>query len=259
MLASGYALAQRLRAYNVQHPRPLYVFKPIQKREFEYAGRHVRIEDHLDEAGRGEVLITYAGDTLSLPVQVPAEHDLPGLQRHRDWLAVLAMADKAGLEASQLDAALADGRAQARLVIVAREVHPGVGSDPLFDVEVDEEEWGWGEVMRRRWTFAFHELLPEGGFRTQRLRFPETARSYNRRVADALRAGEPVPQRDPSELAERTWQYDAALAVSPRPPSITHENQALRNAGWTLPVTSASVIVLVLSLAWAAAPPRRTE
>jgi Na+/proline symporter len=43
-----------------------------------------------------------------------------------------------------------------------------------------------------------------------------------------------------------------------RPPSITNEQQALRNAGWTLPVASASVVVLMISLGFAFAPTRKT-
>ncbi|MEZ6319350.1 MAG: hypothetical protein R3B49_11470, partial [Phycisphaerales bacterium] len=94
-------------------------------------------------------------------------------------------------------------------------------------------------------------------FRTERLRFPESPRSFDRRTAEALRKGLPAPTRDPDELAERTWQYDAAVAMSPRPPSITPEYQALQNAGWTLPVASGSVLVVMFSLAWALAPARR--
>ncbi|GJM19090.1 MAG: hypothetical protein DHS20C14_13030 [Phycisphaeraceae bacterium] len=258
LLVSGYTLAQRMGAYNQAHPRPLWVFKRVERREFTFADRTVTLTDNLDASGAGTVTLTYADATLELPVQVPSEHDLPGLSRHRNWLAVLAFADATGVHGAEVKRQLESGELAARMVAVVREPNAGVGSDPLMPVDVDEESWGWGEVMRRRTTFAFHELLPEGGFRSERLRFPESARSYDRRVAEAVRAGEPVPERDPGELAERTWQYDAALALTNRPPSITHEQQALRNAGWTLPVASASVLVLMLSLAWAIAPPKRT-
>jgi hypothetical protein len=45
----------------------------------------------------------------------------------------------------------------------------------------------------------------------------------------------------------------------PRAPAITFENQALRAAGWTLPVASASVLTLVFGLFFALAPARTTR
>src|SRR5690606_13277957 len=99
MIGSGYALSRRLEAYNRAHPRPIFVFRQIQKRQFEYAGHPVTIEDRVNDAGEGQVVVAYAGDELAIPVQAPSEHELPGLQRHRDWLAVLAMAEKTGHDA----------------------------------------------------------------------------------------------------------------------------------------------------------------
>jgi len=259
LLGSSWMLALRIRAYNTANPRPLFAFREIQSREFTFDGRVVRITDDLDDAGRGDVIVTYADDELRLPVQIPSPYDLPGLQRHRDWLRVIAFAEQTGLEPAEFRRRFETGEIHPRMVIVVREPNAGASSDSLFELETDEKSWGWGEVMRHRWTFAFHELLPEGGFRTERLRFPESARSFDRRTAEALRKGLPPPTRDPDELAERTWQYDAAVAMSPRPPSITPELQALRNAGWTLPVASASVLLVMFSLAWALAPARRRD
>ncbi len=259
LLASGYVLAQRIEAYNAANPRPLYVFQRVEKREFRFNDRVVTLTDELDEEGNGTVALTYGDASLDLPVQIPSPHPLPGLSRHRNWLAVLAFADATGMNGAEVKTKLESGEIDARMVVVIREPNAGVGSDPLLPVEIDEDEWGWNEVMRTRTTFAFHELLPEGGIRSERLRFPESGRSYDRRVAEALRAGKPIPERDPAELAERTWQFDAALSLTNRPPSITHEQQALRNAGWTLPVASVSVLVFMLSLAMALAPPKRTE
>ncbi len=258
LLASGYALSQRIEAYNTENPRPLYVFQRVEKREFRFNDRVVTLNDDIDAEGNGTVTLNYDAAALELPIQIPSPHPLPGLTRHRNWLAVLAFADATGMNGAEVKAMLDAGEIDARMVIVVREPNAGVGPDPLLPVEIDEQEWGWNEVMRTRTTFAFHELLPEGGIRSERLRFPESGRSYDRRVAEALRNDEPIPERDPAELAERTWQFDAALSLTNRPPSITHEQQALRNAGWTLPVASVSVLVFMLSLAWALAPPKRT-
>ncbi|MEQ8850567.1 MAG: hypothetical protein RIB32_02145 [Phycisphaerales bacterium] len=258
LLASGWVLSQRIEAYNTENPRPLHVFQRVEKREFRFNDRVVAFTDELDAAGEGVVTLTYGDAALDLPVQVPSPHPLPGLSRHRNWLAVLAFADATGMNGAEVKAKLDAGEIDARMVVVVREPNAGVGSDPLLPVEIDEDEWGWNEVMRTRTTFAFHELLPDGTIRSERLRFPESGRSYERRVAEALRNDEPIPERDPAELSERTWQFDAALSLTNRPPSITHEQQALRNAGWTLPVASVSVLVFMLSLAWALAPPKRT-
>lgn len=259
LIGSSWMLARRIRAFNEANPRPLFAFHEIGSRRFEFSGRPVELTDELDDEGRGDVIVTYGDGQLRLPVQVPSPYPLPGLERHRDWLHVVAFAEQTGLEPAEFRRRFETGEIQPRVVIVVREPNAGASADSLFELEVDEKSWGWGEVMRRRWTFAFHEFLPDGGFRTERLRFPESVRSFDRRTAEALRRGLPPPTRDPDELSERTWQYDAAVAMSPRPPSITHEHQALRNAGWTLPAASVSVLVLMFSLAWALAPERATK
>ena len=87
---------------------------------------------------------------------------------------------------------------------------------------------------------------------------PESGARFYRRRVRAQQRGEPMPERAEDELREGTWQWDIALRLMPRPPSITKENQALLNAGWTLPVTSAAALSLLVSLAFAFAPERRT-
>ena len=178
------------------------------------------------------------------------------MERHRDWFRVQAFAEfeppadefKRRFEAGELDA---------RMVIVTR---TPMGVEPAaeghFDMEVPEDDWGWAEVRRDRWLFTFYEFLPEGGFREESLRFPESGASFYRRQVRAKQHGDPPPQRRDDELKEYTWEYQAALPLMNRPPGITHEQQALRNAGWTLPVASCAVLGIMFSLAWAVAPAR---
>ncbi len=128
--------------------------------------------------------------------------------------------------------------------------------DGVFGLEQERNE-STADVRRDQWRFDFYELLPGGGFEVQTsLRFPESGSSLLRRQNNAKLKGEPIPQRDPGELQERTWQYGAALKVMPRAPAITFENQALRAAGWTLPVSSASVLGLMFGIFFAFAPAR---
>ena len=80
-----------------------------------------------------------------------------------------------------------------------------------------------------------------------------------RRKVNAELKGEPEPQRAEDEIKEYTWQWGAAIKVTNRPPPITQERQALRDAGWTLPVAAAGFLMLVVSFFFAIAPARVTE
>lgn len=253
---SGWRLAERITAWNRAHARPVYYFIPIENTRFTFAGRPTEIIDDLDAEGRGDVIISYGPDTLRLPVEIPTALPLPGLDRHADWLRLHVFAEATGMSRSAFEQALAEARVTSRLVAVVRTPHADPPREGAFGLTT-EEDWGWGEVRRDRWAFTFHEFLPEGGWRSETLRFPESGRSFQRRTAEAERRGDPPPTRAEDELADGTWQFLAALPLMNRPPSITHEQQALRNAGWTLPVASASVVVFIFSLAFALAPSRR--
>ncbi len=147
------------------------------------------------------------------------------------------------------------GEITPRLVVITRNPFTAEGDEPKFGLE-HEEDWGWGEVRRDRWTFTFHELRPEGGFASHTLKFPESGARFYRRQIKAEREGLPPPVRDPDELKEGSWEFQASLPLMNRPPGITKERQALRQAGWTLPAASGSVIALIACIAIAVAPSR---
>ena len=113
---------------------------------------------------------------------------------------------------------IADASITPRLVIVTREPDPHIRDGGRFNLEIDEDAWGWGETMRKYWTFAFYEFLPDGGFEAQRLNFPESARSLKRRQDAARRAGYlPPTMRGPLadfHPAVRTW-FERRFALGP--------------------------------------------
>lgn len=256
---SGWNLAQRIAFYNKTEGRQIYYFFPVNTTLFTFAGKAIEVTDQLDDEGNGDVIVRYGDDTLAIPVTIPNELPLPGLSRHTSWLRfhVFAAAEE-NQTFDEFQAALERGEANERLVAVVRTPFAEPTEDGLFGLET-EEDWGWGEVRRDRWAFTFHEFLPEGGWQTETLRFPESGKAFYRRQVAAEKAGLPPPTRREGELEEGSWQYDAAIPLMNRPPAITNEQQALRNAGWTLPVASASVVVFMLSIAFAFAPKRTAQ
>ncbi|MEZ6241854.1 MAG: hypothetical protein R3B57_02325 [Phycisphaerales bacterium] len=201
------------------------------------------------------MIVTYDGEPLRIPVQIPQPLPLPGLARHADWLRIVSFAEGTGMGFPEFERRFDAGEITPRLVVVTRNPFADQGDEPKFGLETDKS-WGWGEVRRDKWTFTFYELLPEGGFASHTLKFPESGAHFYRRQIDAERKGLPPPVRDPDELKEGTWEFQATLPLMNRPPSITKERQALRESGWTLPTASASIIGIIACLAIALAPSR---
>jgi len=258
LVVSGYAMAKRVGEYNATHLGPTYRFIQTDLTDFEFAGRPVTIADAVDEHGVGEITIAYGPDTLALPVQIPNPVALPGFERYRDWFSMQIFAESTRMSFDDFRNGIDDGSITPRLIAVTRNPLSEDVREGRFNLNVPEN-WGTGEVHRDRWTFTFHEFLPAGGFESQTLRFPQSGASFYREQVNADLKGEPLPERRDDELHEGTWQFQAALPLMPRTPAITMEQQALRNTGWTLPVASASVLLIMFSLASAFAPDRVTE
>lgn len=258
LVVSVVMLAQRVRTYNESSVNSVFAFIEVNNPEFEFFGRPVVLTEVETDDGDPAVRISYGNDGLSIPVTVEPRQKLPGFfNRHADWLRMVFFADRSGLSMEEFQARMARDEIETRLVVVTR---TPFGVDPdkpgLFGLEQERNE-STADVRRDQWRFDFYELNPEGGLTVhQPLRFPESGKSLLRRQNQAELAGEPIPQRDPGEIQERTWQYGAALKVMPRAPAITFENQALRAAGWTLPVASASVLGLVFGVFFGIAPAR---
>lgn len=258
LVISTTMLAQRVRAYNASAVQSLFAFIEVNNPTFEFSDRPVELSDTGDQ-DRPMLRVRYGQDELLIPVAVETRQKLPAFfARHSDWMRMVFFADRSGMSMQEFESRIARDEIPARLVIVTR---TPFGADPakdaLFGLEQDQNE-STADVRRDRWLFDFYELNPEGGFTVHEpLRFPESGSSLLRRQNQAKLRGEPIPERNPGELQERTWQYGAALKVMPRAPAITFENQALRAAGWTLPAASASVLGLMFGVFFAIAPARR--
>ncbi len=261
LIFSSYTLAQRINAFNSDRAAPLFSFRDVQEDAFLFQGHPFTIKEvTIDD--KPYVRVTYAEDILLLPVTVPPKQPLPTVfDRQREWLSIMIMADRAGLTLDEMEAKIDSGEITPRLILATR---TPFGAEPAkekrFDSIEHEKNEAWGEVRRDLWEFDFYEMNPDGTITVHDpKRFPESGKSLARRQNYAKLKGQPIPQRDPEDLVEYSWQYGAAIKLTPRPPAITMENQALRNAGWSLPTAAASILTLIASIFFAIAPPRVTE
>jgi hypothetical protein len=258
---SSFALAKRINAFNAERDAPLFSFRDVQEDSFLFLNNPFTIKEITIE-DKPFVQVNYAQDELLLPVVIPPKQPLPTLfDRQREWLSIMIMADRAGMTLDEMESKITSGEIVPRLILATR---TPFGAEPAkekrFDsIEIEKNE-SWGEARRDLWLFDFYEMNPDGSITVHDpKRFPESGKSLQRRQNYAKLKGEPIPQRDAEDLIEYSWQYGAAIKLTPRPPAITMENQALRNAGWTLPTAAASILVLIASIFFAIAPSRVTE
>ncbi|MBO6513757.1 MAG: hypothetical protein JJ974_07320 [Phycisphaerales bacterium] len=261
LVFSSYTLAKRINSFNSDRGAPLFSFRDVQEEAFLFQDHPFTIKEvTVDE--QPYVRITYAEEILLLPVTVPPKQPLPTVfDRQREWLSIMIMADRAGITLDEMESKIDSGEITPRLIVATR---TPFGAEPAkekrFDSIEHEQNESWGEVRRDLWEFDFYEMNPDGTITVHEpKRFPESGKSLARRQNYAKLKGEPIPQRDPQDLVEYSWQYGAAIKLTPRPPAITMENQALRNAGWSLPAAAASILTLIASIFFAIAPPRATE
>lgn len=254
-LGGGWSLAQRIAAFNKTNPHRAPYFLPVESTEFDYLGKHVSVTDDIDAQGHGEVQVQYQDDIAAIPVGVPNTHELPGLARHSDWLGIYLVGEPDGRDYGQFQQAVRDGQITPRLIFISRRLNPGIDNS-AFNFDIDRDSREYGETMRKRWTFGFLELLPEGGFRQWTRKFPESQYSFEGRTQAAILKGDPPPQRDPDELAEDTWEWYTAMQVIPagKAPNTSFRNSALAHSGWSFPIAAVGVLGLIVCLAWALLP-----
>lgn len=236
-LTSVIEMARRVSTAHKQSGHETYVFSRLNVRSFNYAGRPVTIEDDTDEHGQRFVVVRYSDETLRLPVTIPGTEGLPGLAPYENWLGVLRFAPLSGRTVQKLQQEIDSGTVRDRLAIVTRTPRPG------------SEAGSWSEVWRHDWIFDFYEFMPDGSIEHDRRRFP-VSKGYGRNAGSDDWGIE--------ELAEGSWQFQAALLVMPktRSPKYTFVDDGRASMGWTLPVASLSSLGLIAAIVIAYSPRR---
>lgn len=255
LLLSVAFMSQRVATYNKTAERPLWMFEPVQKREFSYAGRPVSVIDERGEDGWTSVAVRYGDEPLKLRATVePMPSEVPGLVRHQDWLRILRFAEHGKMGIEEAAAKVASGEIKDRLVLVVRK--PPAGVDPS----------ALGLAGRRKWKFDFYEFKPDGGFQVTRdMSLPERERDRKKRLAEAQARGEADPGPPANMMTPGSWQADAAMMLMPSEPLFSaayspgpkQAMAAVRAMGWTLTSAAFSGLAVVASVIAIASARRR--
>ena len=261
ILVAGVSLTKRIGAYYDRVDHPLFAYIEVVSTRFSFADREVSIEEHNREDGSLGLLVKFGDETLDLDVVYAPKHTLPTLfDRQREWFGMYFFADRSGRTLAEFEDAIATDEIPLRLAIVTRTpfgVDPAKA--PRYEGIGRDENETTGEARRDLFRYDFYEFKRDGTIEHESKRFPESGKSFMRRQVNAELKGEPEPERADDEIKEYTWQWGGAIKVTNRPPPITQERQALRDAGWTLPVAAGGFIMLVVSFFFAIAPARVTE
>jgi len=255
LAGSSYTLFRRIDAYNREHPRSMHYFQSIAATEFLYNDTPVTIVESRDADGNGDISFRFGDESLVLEIAIPPRFEqlnleTLGLAAHEDWLHVLRVIEgEPGKDFNTVLGEVEAAQRTDRLVIVTRTPRPGdfegmLEKQGVINPDIDNDDWGYGEVMRKHWFFDFYEFMPDGTFKQhETLRFPSS------KYMDGF---------NPGELRQGTWQYTAALYVIPKgsAPKYNFTEAALVHAGKSLAVAGVSVLVLMGSVAFALAPTR---
>lgn len=229
-------MVRRVRAHNQDASFQRWAFQPIQDDEFEFSGEPIRIE----VAPAAGVRASWRGETIELPSGGRTDPRLPGLVKAGDWMQVMEMRplERVGT-APDAPLAPAHDADDSRLILVARRPAPGA-SDERF-------------VNRKGWVYEIVRFRRPGEAPDEPLREP----APDKRGAPTLNAfthTDAVSRWTINFAAlpnyERTWQYAAALAVTPRLgyPRNKFTDDGLHAMAWTWPAAGVSTLSLVAGL-----------
>ncbi|MCA9279466.1 MAG: hypothetical protein H6815_01455 [Phycisphaeraceae bacterium] len=235
---SVWQMVLKVRTFQKTAPREVFSVQRVDLRQFGFAGRDVRIDDITMPGGEDGIAVHYGDESFELRASMtPGHPDLPKLERHKNWLAVVRFAPALGIDLADLDNEIEAGNITDRLAIVTRTQR--LGSD----------EETWGEIDRKAWKFDFYEFLPEGGFD-----------HTSGHLASSRKAADP----ERGEIDRFSWQYPAAYQIMPnisfvpsvggRPPAELPE--IVHALSWTSPTAFVSCLIAVLSLALGLGPSR---
>jgi hypothetical protein len=229
-VASCVFMAQRISAFYRAEPPLQYIFKPIFKRQFPLWGRPVRLVDSTLNDGGAALHIHYGDQSLLLPVHAPVVPNVAELGAYREWLAVTTFAP---LTAGEVDMDLERNQAKAfRVVLVKRNAAPG-----------HDDRMG-GLVGRKEWTFDIVEFMPDGTLARKRMQFPSVRYGTGQTYLPALEAD---PSAGVEPIAERSWEWQAALLAIPKLHLSNYKfrHTAVSAMGWTLPGAGFSMLGVI--------------
>ncbi|MDI9637748.1 hypothetical protein QM565_18625 [Geitlerinema splendidum] len=242
LVALGAALPSMvyaIRDHNREAQFDRFAFQRIQDDSFEYVGLPVRVGvGESGDEGRA-VEVSWRGETLRVPLTGKDDERLPELLRFESWLRAYQVRTlPAGVDPQQaiLSPSTPD---DTRMIFVAR--HPSPGGDEKY-------------VDRKAWTYEIVEL-----------RRPDATRE-----PEPLPAPKPVARGTPPETTfeateafarwtftfaalpsyERTWQYQAALDVTPSLayPRNKFRGDGMSSVGWTWPLAGLGMLGLLAGL-----------
>ena len=226
-VVSGVAMFQRVKAYNATELPERPYFMPVEATEFTFANRPVRFE-YLQSAGEtpNTIRVTYGdADPINIRETIPNEISaVPDLRRHEEWLRVFRMIMIRGTSIEEALEAVDRDELNDRLVMVV--LRPPAGADT----------GGWGRIWTHEYRFDLYEFTENGSIVLETLKYPSKRNP-----------GDPVPE---GELAEGTWQYDAAMESMPpvyRAEPVDNQNASLA-LGWTFPVAGTSSLAGMVAL-----------
>ncbi len=232
-VASVLFMSWRVAEHHRSAPPPEYLFKSITRRSFEVWGRPLNLTD-VTVDGEHALHIRYGDRELDLPVHHPKVSGMPELDAYEEWLALTAFSP---LDKGEVPLDLSGAQARDfRLVIVKRNPAPG-----------HDDEMG-GLVGRKLWTFDLVEFLPSGDITQRRVQFPAVEYGTGKKYLPALRA-DPSAKVEP--IAERSWEFQAALLAIPRLYISTYRyrDTSVQAMGWTLPAAGFSMMGVVCGVA----------
>lgn len=235
VMVSGYFMAQKVAAYYEANPASQWHFEVNHSRTYTLHDCPVTITDTTLSSGQSAVTITYADKSVTLGVHAPAVPNFRDLSIYDEFLAVLSYVP---ISRGKLDFDPTKGK-DLRHVIVNRRSGGADGYSPDT----------WGSVRIKDWTFDFVELLPDGTIRQSIMQFPARDRQTGELYVPIKRENPDAPV---DMIAERSWQWGAALFTVPRSQVSRYRYRTDAVAGtdgsdgmgWTLPAAGFGVLGL---------------
>lgn len=226
------SMALSIREHNREAQFDRFAFQRIQDDAFEYMGQPVRVV-----AGEsGALELSWRGETTTIALSGKDEQRLPGLLRYESWCRAYQVRTlPAGVDPQR--AVLApETPDDTRMIFVAR--HPSPGGDEKY---VDRKAWTY-EVVELRRTDATRdaEPLPEPA-PTARGTRPESSFESTGAIARWTFNFAALPSY------ERTWQYQAALDVTPSLafPRNKFRGDGMSSVGWAWPLAGVGMLGLL--------------